>query len=359
MAESLLAIPSSQWPTESPAKGPLKAIFREFEDCHEHAEMSSGEANAEFTQLSAGRHHGASVRLELEDVRVLCTETSGTTLNRMRTQESLLYYTIPISAQGLLWDGRDLSGPEVIQHAKAHEAVRRARDFVCVSIAVPKDRFLRDAAALAGVGSESIRLETRILEPASPAARGLFDLAVETTRQSRRRDSRLGDPDYLDALRQRIERSVLEILMEQIGIDERGVPPPVSRKKTVLRALEYLEGATDAGVNVTNADLCRAAGVSERALRYAFQEVCGVSPQRFVHIRRLRAARMALLASDGSRGAVKVAAYDAGFRELGRFSVQYREFFGESPRETAARQKKSTVLVAGGERCTPEATAHA
>jgi AraC-like DNA-binding protein len=34
---------------------------------------------------------------------------------------------------------------------------------------------------------------------------------------------------------------------------------------------------------------------------------------------------------------VKRAAYDAGFTEMGRFSVEYRRFFGESPSDTLHR----------------------
>jgi AraC family ethanolamine operon transcriptional activator len=143
--------------------------------------------------------------------------------------------------------------------------------------------------------------------------------------------------DYLEALRQRLERSVLDVLVDQIGVRGRRFPSASSRKKIVLRATEYLEAAE--GGPVRMAELCRATEVSERTLRYAFQDVLGVSPQRWLQLRRLRAARRALRECDGSRGAVKVAAFDAGFRELGRFSVQYREFFGESPSETVKRRQ--------------------
>jgi AraC-like DNA-binding protein len=353
-----MTVSSSQLPSRLPATQPLRWCFRTFEDCHEHQEVSKREANTEFTQLSAGRYYGTSRRFDLGDVRLQYTETSGTTLNRMRTRDSFVYYSIPIEAKSLVWDGSDLSRPQVIQHARSHEVLRCARDLSCVSIAVPKDRFLRDAVALAGVADEGIRLETGALDPADPATRELASLAMEVAKQSRRADPTLSEAGYLDGLRQRLERSVLEILVGQASSRNGPTLPPESRKKTVLRALEYLEGARDDAADVTIADLCRAAGVSERTLRYAFQEVCGVSPQRFMHFRRLRLARKALLECDGSRGAVKIAAYEAGFRELGRFSVQYREFFGESPSETAAHQKAAS-LVAGERPAPPKGTSFA
>jgi AraC family ethanolamine operon transcriptional activator len=77
--------------------------------------------------------------------------------------------------------------------------------------------------------------------------------------------------------------------------------------------------------------------VSERTLQYAFGDVYGMSPHTYLKSLRLAAARRLLLRSPDERGAVKRAALDAGFRQLGRFSVEYRQFFAESPSETLAR----------------------
>ena len=85
------------------------------------------------------------------------------------------------------------------------------------------------------------------------------------------------------------------------------------------------------------ADLCRAAGVSERTLRNAFHDVHGLSPKQYLLRHGLEEARHALQLARGARGAVTVVATECGFFELGRFAGAYRQLFGERPSDTLRR----------------------
>jgi transcriptional regulator GlxA family with amidase domain len=80
--------------------------------------------------------------------------------------------------------------------------------------------------------------------------------------------------------------------------------------------------------------LCRTLAVSERTLRKAFQRVHGLSPCRRLRMLRLSSARRALLSADRRSTTVTEIATGCGFLELGRFSVEYRKVFGESPSRT-------------------------
>jgi transcriptional regulator GlxA family with amidase domain len=82
------------------------------------------------------------------------------------------------------------------------------------------------------------------------------------------------------------------------------------------------------------ADICHTAGVSQDTLRRAFREVRGTTPSRYLREFQLAEARRALLSGKGS---VTEIAMLYGFRELGRFAVNYRVRFGESPSETLRR----------------------
>ena len=84
-------------------------------------------------------------------------------------------------------------------------------------------------------------------------------------------------------------------------------------------------------------DLCRLVGVSERTLRTLCQQQLGVSPQRFLALRRLHLARRALLRSDAHSATVTEIATCCGFWELGRFAAVYKSLFGESPSATLHR----------------------
>lgn len=84
-------------------------------------------------------------------------------------------------------------------------------------------------------------------------------------------------------------------------------------------------------------EMCAAAGVSERALRYAFEDMLGISPNRYLSMLRLCTACRSLALSDASRRSVKSVALSCGLWDLSRFADNYRRVFGELPRETLMR----------------------
>jgi transcriptional regulator GlxA family with amidase domain len=83
--------------------------------------------------------------------------------------------------------------------------------------------------------------------------------------------------------------------------------------------------------------LCAEVGVAERTLRMCCAEVLGVSPTRYVLLRRLNRARAALRRADPSTATVAEVARNNQFMEFGRFAVTYRSIFGESPSTTLQR----------------------
>jgi AraC family transcriptional regulator, ethanolamine operon transcriptional activator len=84
-------------------------------------------------------------------------------------------------------------------------------------------------------------------------------------------------------------------------------------------------------------ELCDAAGVSERLLRYAFEDLTGVSPSRYLSLFRLCEACRALSQADVMSQSVKSVALNCGLWDLSRFADSYRRVFGELPRETLQR----------------------
>ena len=87
-------------------------------------------------------------------------------------------------------------------------------------------------------------------------------------------------------------------------------------------------------MTVSVARTCRMLGLSERALRNAFYSVRGVSPKRCMLAERLQNVHRALCKASTTRATVTAVAIDHGFYELGRFSVVYRQAFGETPSAT-------------------------
>jgi len=90
--------------------------------------------------------------------------------------------------------------------------------------------------------------------------------------------------------------------------------------------------------------LSRALGVSERTLRKLFNEIHGRPPSRHLRMLRLSEVRRALLSARGHPVTVTEIATDFGFAELGRFSVEYRKAFGESPSTTLHQARVSNGM---------------
>lgn len=89
--------------------------------------------------------------------------------------------------------------------------------------------------------------------------------------------------------------------------------------------------------NIYMHEICAAAGTSERALRYAFDDLFGTSPNRYLAMLRLCAACRGLSMADATRRSVKSVALSCGLWDLSRFAENYHRVFGELPRDTLMR----------------------
>jgi AraC-like DNA-binding protein len=85
-------------------------------------------------------------------------------------------------------------------------------------------------------------------------------------------------------------------------------------------------------------EICASLGVSSRSLQRCCHEQLGMSPLRYLWLRRMHMVRRTLAGMDSAPGAVTEVATRYGFWELGRFAVAYRALFGERPSATLHRR---------------------
>ncbi len=78
--------------------------------------------------------------------------------------------------------------------------------------------------------------------------------------------------------------------------------------------------------NIYMNEICDAAGVSERGLRYAFEDLFGTSPNRYLSMLRLCAACRSLSMADSSRRSVKAIALSCGLWDLSRLPTTTARF---------------------------------
>lgn len=207
----------------------------------------------------------------------------------------------------------------------------RSKSRVSLGVTMPREPFIETIAALRGVDTEDIMLndrELRLSEAAGVEVRARLTAIIN------------------EACRERVKRSQREISNEVIGLltdaylyalpESLSQAERISRPERIVRLAEERFMASD-GKPVSLADLCAAAGVRKSALYKAFHNVCGLPPLTYFQKRRLMQARSLLVNAVNERGQVKHAALSTGFTELGRFSVEYRQLFGEPPSATLSR----------------------
>ena len=105
--------------------------------------------------------------------------------------------------------------------------------------------------------------------------------------------------------------------------------------RAVRRALDFMQAGFERDIGM--AELAEAAGLSVRALQRQFKTFLGKSPHEALRdIRFERARRHLLLGRPGTRVMDVAAAF--GFPHFGRFSIEYRRRYGETPSQTLRRQ---------------------
>jgi AraC-like DNA-binding protein len=109
-----------------------------------------------------------------------------------------------------------------------------------------------------------------------------------------------------------------------------------SRATLVRTALELMWSSIEEPPTLR--DICTAAKCSVRTLIYVFNATFGMSPMRYFKIQRLNVAHRRLQ-SAGSGARIFDIAADCGFWHLGHFGVDYKAFFGTTPRMTPRRSR--------------------
>jgi AraC-like DNA-binding protein len=130
-----------------------------------------------------------------------------------------------------------------------------------------------------------------------------------------------------------IETQLAESLLLAVSTEPRLHSAP-HRHQIARRAYGYMQDRLGDVASV--AELCGATGGNYATLERGFRELYGLTPQAYLHAARLLRARRDLQQPQPATTVTGVA-IRWGFYELGRFSVQYRLRFGESPSETVRR----------------------
>jgi AraC-like DNA-binding protein len=137
-----------------------------------------------------------------------------------------------------------------------------------------------------------------------------------------------------------LEQLLIHALVECLGTGETGEDRSALRHHAMIlrRFRRAVEENPDQPLYIP--EVCAAIGASDRTLRICCQEQLGMSPERYLLLRRMHLARRALRDSAPTATTVTEIATRHGFWQFGRFAGEYKSLFGEAPSATLYRPRE-------------------
>jgi AraC-like DNA-binding protein len=131
-----------------------------------------------------------------------------------------------------------------------------------------------------------------------------------------------------------LEQALIQAVVACLGAADVGTEEAAKRRhSTIMRRFHAaIQEHPDEAIYIPA--ICRATNVAQRTLNVCCHETLGMSPKRYLLLRRMYLARQALRRSGPANATVTGVATTLGFFDLGRFAVQYRALFGETPSAT-------------------------
>ncbi|OZH52329.1 AraC family transcriptional regulator [Hydrocoleum sp. CS-953] len=133
----------------------------------------------------------------------------------------------------------------------------------------------------------------------------------------------------------------LPLLISKIPIklNSKSFLKPSRRAKLIAQAEKKMLANLDKPLTLKQ--LAENLGSSSSALLYGFQDLFGVSPMRYLKVRRLNTVRQHLKGCEPENCFIAILASEFGFYSPSHFTRDYKTMFGELPSETLRKTAKA------------------
>ncbi|MEJ2085342.1 MAG: AraC family transcriptional regulator [Acidobacteriota bacterium] len=280
-----------------------------------------------YTQLEPGRFEVEAYETRLGDCMIF-RERFGCSMLAYGTSTPEAFDVMMVQSGCGRMFGHELASNQVVLFTPACEVEALGRAGVeTLHLQVPKDRLLEAAAAL---GIELVDVSRALI--VEPGIDRLSRLRTAMTQATEILDR--GDIAAWDEIEGQLLLTLVAVFEKSAphSLQHSDAPGPMTRHAIDTRKRIDSDHLSNVDIELIAADL----EIGRRHLNRCFKEHYGVNIQRFVHFRRLHLA-YELLSSPSSDLSVTEAAYECGFNHLGRFSVEYKNLFRETPRQTLNR----------------------
>ena len=300
----------------------------------DHYEASLRQAQIEILIALSSKFRARLTWAELHDLQVLRCEEDFPRVAYVWLGPQLSFVTFPAHSGPLpVWGGTELRPGEIVFHGRGerlHESTPGS--FVWNVIALDPVQLQQYGRALSGKPF-SLPSERKILRPSPRDVRGLRRLHAQICRLAETKPRLLAHTEVARA----IEQSLIQTLVACLTAASVRADGSTKRRhaRIMIRFEEALAEHLSEPLHTT--ELCELIGVTERTLHRCCAEFLGMTPIRYVLLRRLSRARVALRDANPGGANLSELIRGFGFAELGRFEAAYLAAFGETPLTTLQR----------------------
>lgn len=300
----------------------------------DHYEASLRDAQIEAVIVSHGHFRARLTWAELHHLQMLRCEEDCSRVAYVRLAPRLAFVTFPTNSAPLpVWRGMELQPGDIVFHSRGERLHQLAPgSFAWSVIAIDPGQLERYGRALTGK-RVTPPLEGRLLRPSRRDMARLRRLHAQVCHLAETKSKMLSHSEVARA----IEQDSIHALVTCLTTARARTDGFAGRHHAsiMVRFEEILGENLSHPPNMS--ELCERVGVSERTLRSCCAESLGMSPIRYVLLRRLREVHSALRDADPDTVNVAEVAHRFGFAQLGRFAGTYRAIFGETPSTTLQR----------------------
>jgi AraC-like DNA-binding protein len=300
----------------------------------DHYEASLRDAQIEAIIISRGHFRARLTWAELHHLQMVRCEEEAPRVAYVCLAPRLAFVTFPTNSAPLpVWRGMELQAGDIVFHSRGERLHQLApRSFAWSMIAIEPGELERYGRALTGKRITP-PLEGGLLRPSRRNVARLRRLHAQACRLAETNSKMLSHLEVSRAIEQDLVHALVTCLTTTCS------RPDGFAARHHARIMVKFEEILAEHVSRPPAipEICELVGVSDRTLRSCCAEFLGMSPTRYMLLRRLREVRSALREADPDTGNVAEIAQRFGFAQLGRFAGTYRATFGETPSTTLRR----------------------
>ncbi len=294
-------------------------------------EASVSEAKIDLVVTAGGPFKAALTRAELGQLHLLHSQEALASIAYVALPPDLVFVAFPTRFdRPPFWSGQELQVGDMILHSLGERLHARTAGPSERGVIALKPEHLAHWGRVLTDEEVVPPNSAQVVQPSKSAASRLLYLHASACGLVAKSPEVIAHPEVTRALEQELINALITCLRPDGPLQTR---PVSARRGAVMNRFEEVLAA-HADRPLPMPELCMEIGVSQRTLRLCCAEFLGMSPVRYLRLRRLKLARGALRKADPETTSVAAVARRYGFTEFGRFASVYRAVYGETPSTT-------------------------